>query len=314
MKSRKKLTVAALGFKGLEHYPTKHGQEAVDAMIEYLDFQLSFVLPSKPDIVVFPEACDRYPAHTADERFAYFDVRRDQVCDHLREVARKNSCYIAYSAARKHADGSYRNTTELIGRDGKSVAAYNKNHCVTTEISVRTIRCGKEAPVFETEFGRIAFAICFDLNFEELRLKYAAQSPDLVLFSSMYHGGLIQNYWAYSLGAYFVGAVCNEQCTVIDPLGEIVARSTNYSPYVITEINLDFQQVHLDFNWDKIKAAKDKYGAELVRTDRGHTGVIMLTSESNERTSLDVCREFDIELWSDYYKRSLDAQLANIEP
>ena len=67
--------------------------------------------------------------------------------------------------------------------------------------------CGKDAPVFECDFGRVAFAICFDLNFDELRLKYVKAKPDLIIFSSMYHGGLMQAYWAYSCRAYFVGAI-----------------------------------------------------------------------------------------------------------
>jgi len=66
---------------------------------------------------------------------------------------------------------------------------------------------GREAPVFDCDFGRVAFAICFDLNFDELRLKYVKAKPDLIVFSSVYHGGLMQAYWAYSCRAHFIGAV-----------------------------------------------------------------------------------------------------------
>jgi len=61
---------------------------------------------------------------------------------------------------------------------------------VIEETTQDGVLCGKEAPVFECDFGRVACAICFDLNFDELRLKIAKARPDLILFCSMYHGGL----------------------------------------------------------------------------------------------------------------------------
>lgn len=313
MKTRKSVTISTLSFKQ-SSYPVKHGQEAVDAVKEYLEFQLSFVLPNNPDLIIFPEACDRYSTHTMPERQSYYECRGDQIRDYLASVARSHNCYIAYSAARLHADGSYRNTTELLDRKGDTVGSYNKNHCVVTEISNGRILCGKDAPVIETDFGRVAMIICFDLNFDELRRKYFAQRPDLLIFSSMYHGGLMQSYWAYSVGAYFAGAVAGEECAVINPAGEKVAHSTNYSPYLTTTVNLDFQQVHLDFNWDKLKAAKRRYGTGVTLSDPGQTGVILLSSNLPDRSSLEICREFEIELWRDYYDRSMAARHANMEP
>lgn len=313
MKNRRSITVSSLGFPQLS-YPVKHGEEAVEAVKAHLDFQLSFVLPDKPDLIVFPEACDRYSTHTMTERKRYYEYRGDQIRDHLSAVARDNGCYIAYSAARLQADGSYRNTTELLGRTGETVGSYNKNHCVVTEISDGGILCGKSAPVIETDFGRVGMVICFDLNFDELRRKYFVQQPDLLLFSSMYHGGLMQNYWAYSVGAYFVSAVAGEESAVINPVGEKVARSTNYSPYLTATVNLDFQQVHLDFNWDNLKAAKARYGAGITIFDPGRTGVVLLSSNLPDKSSLEICHEFEIELWRDYYNRSMAARHANIEP
>ena len=313
MKNRKSITVSSLGFPQLSH-PVKHGDEAVEAVKAHLDFQLSFVLPNRPDLIVFPEACDRYSTHTMVERKRYYECRGDRIRDHLAAVARENRCYIAYSAARRQADGSYRNTTELLDREGNTVGSYNKNHCVVTEISDGGILCGKSAPVFETDFGRVGMVICFDLNFDELRRKYFAERPDLLLFSSMYHGGLMQNYWAYSIGSYFVSAVAGEECAVINPAGEKVAHSTNYSPYLTATVNLDFQQVHLDFNWDKLKAAKARYGVGVTLFDPGRTGVVLLSSNLPDKSSLDICREFEIELWRDYYDRSMAARHANIEP
>ncbi|MDD4816689.1 MAG: carbon-nitrogen hydrolase family protein [Victivallaceae bacterium] len=307
MKKRSSARIATLGFPQLSH-PTLHGEAAVRAMIDHLNFQLDFILPARPDLILFPEACDRFSTHTIPERLAYYRERGDRIRDMLSSVAAANRCHIAYSAARQAPDGTWRNTTELIGRDGTTMAEYHKNHCVVTEISDGGIRCGEAPVVCETDFGRVGFVICFDLNFQELREKYRMLRPDLILFSSMYHGGLMQNFWAYDLNAYFAASVCGMEAGIVNPVGCDVARSSNYSPYLATDINLDFEVAHLDFNWTKLQAARKKYGREIEIFDGGKTGVVMLSSNHPERTALDVCREFEIELWRDYYQRSLAAR------
>lgn len=303
MKKRGLVKVATLGFQQLSH-PVRHGAEAVAAMKEYLNFQLSFVLPQRPDLILFPEACDRYSTHTMPERRAYYAERGEKMREFLATVARDNSCYVGYSAARDREGGGFTNTTELIGRDGSAVAKYHKNNCVVTEIGNGSIHPGETPVTVETEFGRLGFAICFDLNFNELREQYRPLRPDMLLFSSMYHGGVVQNFWAYDLNCFLVSAVAGQQSGVLDPVGERVASSTNYSPYAVTTANLDFEAVHLDFNWDKLQAARVKYGEKITIADRGNTGVVILYSNSEELTSTEVCREFEIELWRDYYRRS----------
>ncbi len=313
MKKRREITVSTLGFPQMSH-PILHGQEAVEAVMKNFDFQLQFVLPNKPDIIIFPEACDRFSTHTMAERKKYYDVRGEQILNYMQNVAKTNQCYVVYSAARQMADGTYRNSSILLDRQGRMTAVYNKNHCVVTEISNGGILCGKNAMVVETDFGKVGFAICFDLNFHELREQYVANPPDLLLFSSMYQGGVMQNMWAYTIGCYLAGAVANEENTIINPVGEKVCHSTRYSPYLSCKVNLDYQVVHLDFNWDKLIALRKKYGSEVTVFDGGQTGVVLVSSTSATISSAKMCEEFEIELWRNYYMRSLKARQANIEP
>lgn len=160
--------------------------------------------------------------------------------------------------------------------------------------------------MFQTDFGRVGMAICFDLNFHELLERYAKQRPDLIIFSSMYHGGLMQGYWAYYCRSYFVGAIAGPENNILNPLGARVACSTNYLPRVTAAINLDYQVVHLDENWEKLEAVKKKYGRGVTVFDPGFVGAVLLTSELDDVTSEEMVREFGIELWDDYYKRSAD--------
>lgn len=282
-------------------------EEAVRQMIAHWKRMLHFVLPDKPDIIVLPEACDR-PRQSAgwpDRLKAYYRVRGNRIRDFFAAVAAEHGCYIVYPSHTQAEDGSWRNTAQLLDRRGQAAGAYHKNHLVPKEYDQNGILYGKDAPVFECDFGRVVFAICFDLNFDELRLKYVREKPDLIVFPSMYHGGLMQSYWAYSCRAHFVGSVAGLPCSVISPLGETIARSTNYYPYVTTTVNLDCEVIHIDENGKHFAAIKQKYGPKVKIHDPGLLGAVLLSSESDECSVKTIIDEFRLERLDDYFDRAL---------
>lgn len=280
-------------------------EEAVNKMMDFWAKQLDQVLPDMPDLIVLPEACDRYEDMNIDDRAKYYTARGDRMLKFFSGKAKENNCYIAYSAAFQVSDGTFRNCTQLIDREGEVAGIYSKNHVVIEETTQYGILCGKNADLIETDFGTVACAICFDLNFNELRLKYVAKKPDLILFSSMYHGGLMQAYWAYSCRAHFVGSVNNLPSAIISPSGETLAETTNYFHHVTHTVNLDCKLVHLDYNWEKITAAKEKYGRGFTMKDPGYLGSVLLTSELEDVTIEDIIEEFEIEVLDDYMERAL---------
>lgn len=280
-------------------------QSSLDKMLHHWSREIEQVLPDRPDLIVLPEACDRPPDLPVQTLLEYYRARGDQVLDFFAGIARDNRCYIAYSAVREVEDGTYRNSTRVIDRKGSVAGVYNKNHLIIEETTKRGVLCGREAPVIECDFGRVACAICFDLNFDELRLKYADARPDIILFSSMYHGGLMQSYWAYSCRSHFIGCIAGPPNSVISPVGEIIAAGTNYFDYVTAAINLDCCVVHLDYNWEKLRQLKQKYGPKIRVRDPGFLGSVLLSSETEEFTVKEVVREFEIELLDDYMKRAL---------
>jgi predicted amidohydrolase len=304
-KKRGHVRIATIGPRAPSVDGNTDPQKIVELMISHWKGRFAQVLPDRPDLIVVPEACDRPGGLSLEKRLAYYRVRKDQVRDYFAQVARENHCYIVYSAAREMDDGTWRNSSVLIGRDGQVVGSYNKNHVVIEETTEGGILCGREAPVFDCDFGRVAFAICFDLNFDELRLKYVKAKPDLIVFSSMYHGGLMQAYWAYSCRSHFVGAVAGLPCEIRNPLGELIASNTNYFDFVVADVNLDCRLAHLDYNWSKLRALKAKYGPKVTIKDPGFLGSVLITSEHETVTVDEMIKEFEIELLDDYMTRAL---------
>jgi hypothetical protein len=300
------VTIATIGSGPASVASDVEPQKVVEKMIDHWKRQFAQVLPDRPDLIVVPEACDRPGGFGAEKLLEYYKVRKDQVQQFFAETARENNCYIVYSAYRVMLDGSRRNSSVLIDRKGNVAGIYNKNHPTIGEIENGTL-CGKEAPIFECDFGRVAMAICFDLNFDELRLKYAEVKPDLIIFSSMYHGGLMQSYWAYSCRCHFVGAIAGSATPseIRNPLGQVVASTTNYFDFAVARVNLDCKLAHLDYNWERLRKLKAKYGPKVTILDPGCLGSVLISSEHETISVEEMIKEFEIELLDDYFVRSL---------
>ena len=306
------MTQQQLRYPYENEYPNKKAdpEELMQLMMPHLEENLKEALYDQPDLIVLPEACDRFSMMPIDERHRYYRYRGDKILDFYREQAIKNHCYIAYSACRcvpEDTEYPFRNSTQIIGRNGEVVGIYDKNHLVPAELDEGLIGYGTEAPVFELDFGRVGCAICFDLNYDELLMRYAAQKPELMIFSSMYHGGTVQEKWALTCRSYFAASICNKDSRILNPLGQQINYAPQYIFHATQRINLDYALLHLDHNHTfapdagKLNAAKRKYGDKLKTYPHDNLGYLMITYEDTDRTAMDIVREFDMMLLDDYF-------------
>ena len=311
----RRVKISALGASPPRAPAGLQGEALVEYLIEFWRHRIDDVLPDRPDLIVLPEACDSFEGESLDWLREFYELRGARVLAALREVARDNACYLVFPTIRALTDGTWRNSALMLDRRGETVGCYDKNHIVTGETEHFGILSGGAAPIIECDFGRVACVICFDLNFDELRLQYAAAKPDLILFPSMYHGGLMQSYWAYSCRAHFVGCVseANLPSTILSPVGNVLATSTNYCDFVTAEINLDCQVAHYDGHFAKLATMKRSYGTQVTVFDPGQLGSVLITSHSETASAVDMLREFEIESLDDYLSRSRNYQRQNRE-
>lgn len=255
------------------------------------------VLPDKPDLILMPELCDR-AGTTAD----YHSRETLGVPEDICRIARENRCYIAFPTLIK-PDEHYRNTVVMVDRAGQIMGCYHKTFPVIGEMENSDILPGNGPVIFDCDFGRVGCIICFDLCFQELSWQYRAEAPDLMLFASAYHGGFMQEYWAYNTLSHFVSASTGLQSRILDPVGQTLAHTTNYRNFVTETINLDCCPVFLGLNHGKLNAAKEKYGPKIRISDPGHLGAVLLSSETEEFTVESVVEEFGIEPLRVYFDR-----------
>ena len=79
----------------------------------------------------------------------------------------------------EHSEGHRYNTSVLTGRDGRILGSARKVHLWKSE--KRRFSEGADYPVFDTEFGKIAVLICYDLEFPEPARIAALKGAELLL-------------------------------------------------------------------------------------------------------------------------------------
>ena len=199
-------------------------------------------------------------------------------------------------------DGEAYNTCALFNRRGQLDGFYNKAYPTITELEWG-IRPGDGAVCLDTEIGRIGFAICFDLNYCELRRRYAELRPDVILFSSYYRGGLQCNFWAFETHAHFASAVIDPCSQIINPLGRMLNWTDGRRDRVLTQtIELDCRVLHYDYNVTKLKQLRDKWGQHIdIELDQP-AGVFLLTARGGHSVD-EIIDDVGLERVEDYFDR-----------
>ena len=287
---------------------------SVDNTIAHWTKAMDERVSSEPDIIVLPEVSDIYEgAMPAETKRKWLAMRGNRILDAFRDYARKHHTYLVYPTYRDAGGDKFHNCSILIDREGDVVAIYDKVFPTIGEMEFGIVPgCG---PVIgETDFGRIGFAICFDLNFWELLDGYAKARPDVIAFSGMYHGGPMQTIWAYRAKAFMLTCTAGYlEKNIIAPDGEIRRQEYTYYDSIVEKINTNCTLVHLDFNRAKILKTIDKYGRRIHMHCTSGLGSVLLTSLDENVPIEEIVRDMELEPFADYYKRSFD-MAASLRP
>lgn len=212
----------------------------------------------------------------------------------------RNHCTVA-GVVRTLIDGVSRQSIVYYGPDGNILGMYHKMFPTDASIKMGT-RPGEGAVVVDTPAGRLGGALCFDLNFDELRDGYIPLKPDVLCFGSYFHGDLLQPNWAYKTHSFFVGAVKDGNSTIYDPLGRLLNATTYYNRIARARINLDRFVMHGAYNSEKVPLIQQKYKDKVLIDHHSPIGCGILYSCTDEFTAQDVAKEFGLIDVEDFWK------------
>ncbi len=225
------------------------------------------------------------------------------------EFAAKNRCTVAGSI--KLADGGkVYNAIAFIGPDGTVLGNYRKTYPTAGEL-YDGIKPGSGATVVDTPAGRLGGVICYDLNFNDLRDAYRPLRPDVLCFSSMFHGGHMQADWAFQCRCFFAAACKDNSSDITNPLGRNLASTNFYGRIVRARVNLD-RLVLKAAHYAEFADVYRKYGDEVSIERDMRLGAAVLYSQSDRRSAAEIAKEFGLEDIDAHFatymaKRALDA-------
>lgn len=222
------------------------------------------------------------------------------------ELARKYNTYIVCPIYRSDGPAVY-NSAVLLDREGKVVCVYDKMYPYWEEWNTHAnLRPGREAVVYEADFGKIGFAICFDANFPEVWKQLADKGAELVIWPSAYSAGTTLQAHALVNHFYIVTSTWTRDCIVYDITGEEIAYEKK-EPVNVTRVVLDLDRgiYHENYNWDKkeklLRERPDDIAQEKYLTREQW---FVLKAKHPGVSARGLAREYGLEELRDYVNRS----------
>ena len=183
----------------------------------------------------------------------------------LAECACRHRTYVCGSFCQVRPDGSRANTAFLLNRQGEVAGQYDKVHPTIGEIVDRHVTPGASVPIIDTDFGRLGFAICYDIGWPEHWAALARGGAELVVWPSAYDGGFPLQCYAWLHRYWLVTAVRTEHGKVIDPMGQVLATTSRWVRQLSRTIDLERQVLHVNYHEEKVaRLLAERPGVRVV--------------------------------------------------
>ncbi|MDO8543887.1 MAG: carbon-nitrogen hydrolase family protein [Opitutaceae bacterium] len=189
----------------------------------------------KPDIVCLPEGIT--VVSTGKSYPEVGETIPGPTTQRLGALAKELRTYVVAGIYERVAPAVY-NTAVLIDRDGRVAGTYRKTHLPREEWE-GGLTPGDSYPVFDTDFGRVAVLVCWDLQFPEPWRAVALQGAELVLLPIWGGDERLLPARAIENHAFIVSSSYSMKSCVVDPVGNMLAEATAASPVATAELHLD---------------------------------------------------------------------------
>ncbi|KUO70876.1 MAG: carbon-nitrogen hydrolase [Clostridia bacterium BRH_c25] len=215
------------------------------------------------DVVVLPEMfCCPYKT----SNFPVYAEEEGEECYRLlSNLAKKYGIYlVAGSMPEKDNEGRIFNTSYVFDRNGCKIGKHRKMHLF--DIAVEGGQCFKESDtltpgnavtVFETEFGKMGLAICYDFRFPELSRLMVDEGAKVLIVPAAFNMTTGPAHWevmfrsrAVDNQVYTIGIAPSrdvDSCYIsygnsimVSPWGEVIVQMDEKEGFQIGTLDLDY--------------------------------------------------------------------------
>jgi len=212
------------------------------------------------DVVVLPEM---FNCPYSKEYFKSFALLgHESSVEAMSRWARENKVLLIGGSVPEKAGDRLYNTAYVFDKEGQCIAKHRKVHLFDIDMpgmrfkESATFAPGGEVTVFDTEFGKMGLAICFDLRFAELFRSMARKGAELVLLPAQFNMTTGPRHWELLLRSravdnqLFVAACaaaryegfsyeCWGHSTVAGPMGEVLYSCDEKEQILYADIDLE---------------------------------------------------------------------------
>lgn len=182
----------------------------------------------------------------------------------MSDAAKRYGIYIAAGTIPELEGNKVYNTAYVFDKGGKQTAKHRKMHLFDIDIEggqyfkeSDTFTPGNDVTVFDTEFGRMGVAVCYDIRFPELSRLMALEGAQVIIIPGAFNMTTGPAHWELSFRAraldnqvYTVGVAPARDLDfsyhsygnsiAVSPWGTVTGRMDEKEGYIITEIDLGY--------------------------------------------------------------------------
>mgnify|MGYP001008288092 CR=1 FL=1 len=182
------------------------------------------------------------------------------------EKAKKYGIWIHGGSITERISGDKKrvyNTTSVFNPRGELVAKYRKLHLYDIEVKngvsfkeSDSIKPGDDIVTFDSDYGRMGLAICYDIRFPELYRILALHGAKLIFNPAEFNLYTGKDHWETLIRARAIENVCYMvapgqfgpkktfhtygRSIVVDPWGNVIAKASDREMVVVVEIDMDY--------------------------------------------------------------------------
>ncbi len=185
----------------------------------------------------------------------------------LKDISKNLGIYIvAGSIPERGGEDKIYNTSLILNKEGEVIARCRKIHLFDIDIPGKItfkeseyLIPGEKITTFDTEFGKVGVAICYDMRFPELALLMAKKGCKMIVYPGCFnqttgplHWELLLRSRAVDNQVYAIGCATSRftedpnmyqswgHSTCVDPMGKVIATCEQEPTIIYADVDFDY--------------------------------------------------------------------------